>query len=159
MVACSPSAGVAIVIALLSAATMAIPVGPEASPAPPSKRMVSYWLSPTRDGHTPDEFLALLRAQGGSAVASSVFLYCGDAILIDGTFHDGNSTACTTIIPELRAMGIGAERVVGAANITAMRAAFADPSPSIASMAAMVKATPGLTGMSWDIEPKGTDAQ
>jgi hypothetical protein len=122
------------------------------------KRWVSYWYSPahTADDKEPSHnvtaTLELLKREGGSKVATSLMLYCGDSIRSDGTFSAGVSVGCDVMIPELNAMDIGAERIVGSPSIDNLRAMFQSPTKSIAGMVALAKKHK-LRGVSWDVEP------
>jgi hypothetical protein len=124
------------------------------------KRWVSYWYDPadtvyherTRPGHNVTTTLELLKREGGSKVATSLMLYCGDLIRPDGSFEAGVSVGCDAMIPQLNAMGIGAERITGSPSIDSLRAMFKSPSNSIDGMVALTKKYK-LRGISWDVEP------
>ena len=126
------------------------------APPPPPQRWVSYWYSPANITHNALT-LALLKKEGGTKVATSLQLYCGDSIGEDGTFKAGVSPGCDMLIPKLNAMGIGAERIVGAKDITSLRAMWTHhETDSIAAMVALAKQHK-LRGMSWDVEPSGSN--
>lgn len=126
------------------------------APPPARTRWVSYWYSPGNITHNTLT-LALLKKEGGSKVATSLQLYCEDLIREDGTFEPGVSPGCDMLIPKLNAMGIGAERIVGAKTISALRAMWKHhETDSIAAMVAMAKKHK-LRGVSWDIEPSGSN--
>ena len=67
-------------------------------------------------------------------------LYCEDAIHPDGSFSAGVSVGCDAMIPQLNAMGIGAERIVGSPSIDNLRAMFLSPSKSISGIVALTRA-------------------
>ena len=143
-------------LALLPAA-----VSPALPASPTASRWVSYWYSPGNSSTISREHnrltLALLKKEGGNKVATSLMLYCGDVIREDGTFGPGASPSCDMLIPELDTMGIGAERIVGAKTITALRAMWTKhEADSIAAMVALTKKHK-LRGMSWDVEPSGSN--
>ena len=122
------------------------------------KRWVSYWYDPAvtvddkEPSHNVTATLELLKREGGSKVATSLMLYCEDLIRPDGSFHAGASIGCDAMIPQLNAMGIGAERIVGSPSIDSLRAMFQSPANSIAGMVALTKKHK-LRGISWDVEP------
>lgn len=119
-------------------------------------------LTLCRDECTPEHnatmALESLRREGGSAVATSMFLYCGVDINASGHVvlkNGGNiSAGCAIMIPELNAMGIGAEPVLGG-SLSALRSMFASPTKSIDALVALTKAHK-LRGISWDVEPSGS---
>ena len=85
-----------------------------------AERWVSYWYSPGNVSRNIAT-LALLKKEGGSKVATSLQLYCEDGIREDGSFEAGVSPGCDEMIPQLIAVGIGAERIVGAARLARWR--------------------------------------
>lgn len=117
------------------------------------KRWVSYWISI----HDINASLAIdqLRAAGGTKVATSVMVDCGDEIQADGTLTRGNFTGCESLISAVQAMGIGAERLIQSAGdkIGPLRAMYAAPEPSIGALVALAKEQK-LRGISWDVEPE-----
>lgn len=128
---------------------------------PLHSRWVSYWFSPfPTDGNlhhaasgNVSATLSLLERHGGTKVATSIMLYCGDAITSDGSFRAGSVAAgCDQMIAGLSRLSIGAERVVGA-TIEHLRLAFQEPNRSIVSLVALCKRY-RLRGVSWDVEVK-----
>ena len=108
-----------------------------------NQRWVSYWLSLSAVNATVA--LDTLRAAGGSAVATSIFVDCGDTILQDGSLQVGGGllspslAACDSILPsQLRAMGIGFERLIQSKGdaIDPLRAMFKAPQKSINAIVA-----------------------
>eukprot|EP01051_Picozoa_sp_SAG22_P016672 SAG22_NODE_2400_length_2616_cov_4.016289_1_plen_136_part_00 len=96
-------------------------LGHVAGSAPPSpKRWVSMWYTPANIT-VNTRTLALLAKEGGPKLVTSLQLYCEDLIREDGSFEAGASPGCDMLIPKLAAMGIGAERIVGAKTIGALR--------------------------------------
>lgn len=83
--------------------------------------------------------VALLKSAGGAKVATSLMLYCQDGIEADGSFKEGQNTGCDSMTPQLQAMGVGVERIVGSPSIANLRAAFKSPDGSIAAMVALAK--------------------
>ena len=103
-----------------------------------NQRWVSYWLSLSAVNVT--EALDTLRAQGGSKVATSLFVDCGDTILQDGSLQVGGGllspslAACDSMLSsQLRAMGVGFERLIQSKGdaINPLRAMFKAPQKSI----------------------------
>ena len=103
-----------------------------------NERWVSYWLSLSAVNATVA--LDTLRAQGGSKVATSLFVDCGDTILQNGSLQVGGGllgpslAACDSMLPsQLRAMGIGFERLIQSKGdaIEPLRAMFKAPQKSI----------------------------
>ena len=137
---------------------MLVAVLPAMGPAQQPKRWVSYWYDPAvtvddkEPSHNVTATLELLKREGGSKVATSLMLYCEDLIRPDGSFRAGASIGCDAMIPQLNAMGIGAERIVGSPSIDSLRAMFQSPANSIAGMVALAKQHK-LRGISWDVEP------
>ena len=132
--------------------------GSSSGPVAREKRWVSYWFSPLHTDNAT-RVLDTLRAAGGASVATSLIVECGDGILADGRFAEGGlstaaARACEALLPGLRAMGIGAERMVEVrnSNISNMRAMFASPSQPIAALVAL-SAKHHLVGIHWDVEP------
>ena len=135
-----------------------------------SERSVSWWFAPAPKSGASHAWaasgnvtaaLALLRKYGGSAVASSLLLYCGDSISPNGSFHSKDNPACEVTTTEVQAMGIGVERVIqanGPQGLSSLRAMFKDPADSIAGIAAMARRLK-LKGVSWDIEPHNSTIQ
>jgi len=102
--------------------------------------------------------LARIKAEGGTAVASNFFVYCGDKVEPNGTFSAGAADeACDAFISGARTMGMGGERVVGG-DISGLRVLFNDTAKAHAAAAAIAELVrvKGLTGVSWDVEPQGT---
>ena len=103
-----------------------------------NERWVSYWLSLSAVNATVA--LDTLRAQGGSQVATSLFVDCGDTILQDGSLQAGGGllspslAACDGKLPaQLRSLGIGFERLIQSKgdSIEPLRAMFKAPQKSI----------------------------
>ena len=119
----------------------------------PGKRWVSYWISV----HDINASLAIdqLRAAGGTKVATSVMVDCGDEIQADGTLTCRNFTGCESLIPAVQAMGIGVERLIQSAGgkIGPLRAMYAAPEPSISALMRLAKEQK-LRGITWDVEPE-----
>ena len=134
------------------------------------KRSVSWWFAPAPKSGASHAWaasgnvtaaVALLRKHGGSAVASSVLLYCGDSISANGSFHEKNNPACELTATEVRVMGIGVERVIqanGPQGLSSLRAMWLeDPAGSVEQIAQMARRLK-LRGVSWDIEPHNSTA-
>ena len=131
------------------------------APAPANPRWASYWASVPKflNGTNADavtKLIALLKANGGTATFTSLIIGCGDMIDGNGSFIAGDSEGCAALIPELNAMGIGAELVLGASAV-GLRAAFKNSTPVIAAMVARAK-TQKLRGWGSDWEYGGTIA-
>lgn len=132
-------------------------------------RRVSWWFSPAPKSGASRAWsssgnataaLELLRRHGGSAVATSLLLYCGDTIAANGSFVARPNPACDSMSKALREMGIGAERVIqanGPGGLPSLRRMFDRPSSSIEGIARMAT-TLTLQGVSWDIEPHNSTA-
>ena len=143
-------------------------------------RWVSWWF----DTHWANSgnataALAQLKQQGGSHVATSMLLYCGDFVAADGGVRVGtegrNSSAdyctqrvcCSAMAAQLQAMGIAAERVVtlptrgdGAGSesgtpLDHLRRMIANPGPAIRALVGLTRAH-RLRGISLDVECKST---
>ena len=140
-------------VAGLSTAVRAAPSLPTAAAAAPA-RWVSFWFSPAHPATSGNvsATLALLAQEGGSKLATSLFVYCEDKINLDGSFTAGVSAPCDTLAVGLAAMGIGTERIVGASSIANLRAMFKSPDRSIDGLVALARKSK-LRGISWDIEP------
>lgn len=126
------------------------------APSPPAtkERVASWWYSPESTSANNSEILTLLKLQGGSKAVSVMIMGCGDVVAANGTFIRGVSLGCDALIPELHAMGIGSERVVGG-TLAGLQAAFANPTPSITAMVALAKEL-SLYGYSSDYEMQAT---
>ena len=137
-------------VAGLSTAVLAAPSPAAAAPA----RWVSFWFSPAHPATSGNvsATLALLAREGGSKLATSLFVYCEDKINLDGSFTAGVSAPCDKLTVGLAAMGIGTERIVGASSIANLRAMFKSPDRSITGLVALARKSK-LRGISWDIEP------
>ena len=125
-------------------------------------RSVAWWLPVVpeqRPYRNASAVLQALQREGGPAVATSLLLYCSDEIEKAGRFQEGFAprAACEFLIPRLQAMGIGAERVVGAASISAIRSMCAEPEQSIGAMVNISRRM-GLRGISFDLEPAHSTA-
>lgn len=70
-----------------------------------SGRRVSYWMAGLQDPPSATDAMARIEAAGGSAVASNFFLYCGDAVLANGTFAAGTHAdgGCDAFVAAARA--------------------------------------------------------
>lgn len=70
-----------------------------------SGRRVSYWVAGLQDPPSAAAAMARIEAAGGSAVASNFFLYCGDAVLANGTFDAGThaDAGCDAFVAAARA--------------------------------------------------------
>ena len=129
-------------------------------PAPSApKRWASYWASVPQflNGTNTDavtKLIALLKANGGNATVTSLIIGCGDTIDANGTFVDGESEGCASAIPQLNAMGVGAELTISA-SAAGLRKAFQNPDPVIAALVAKAK-TQKLRGWGSDWEYTGT---
>ena len=128
------------------------------------KRWASYWAEVPRflNGTNTDavtKLIALLKANGGNATFTSLIFGCGDSIDANGTFVQGESEGCASAIPQLNAMGIGAELTISA-SAAGLRAAFENPDPVVAAVVARAKKQQ-LRGVGSDWEFTGTilDAQ
>lgn len=113
--------------------------------------------------HNVTTALDFLKREGGAAIATSMFIYCGDSINAAGKLVHQNLSiphpsrlGCDAMIPGLNALGIGAEPVLGGA-LPALRALFASPDDAIAALINYVQAKQ-LRGISWDVEPTGSTA-
>lgn len=129
------------------------------APAPANPRWASYWAGvPTfLNGTNTDavtKLITLLKANGGNATFTSLIIGCGDTINANGTFVEGKSEGCASAIPQLNAMGIGAELTISASAV-GLRAAFLSPDPVIAALVAKAKAQK-LRGWGSDWEYTGT---
>jgi hypothetical protein len=100
------------------------------------------------------KLIALLKANGGNATVTSLIIGCGDTIDANGTFVDGESEGCASAIPQLNAMGVGAELTISA-SAAGLRKAFQNPDPVIAALVAKAK-TQKLRGWGSDWEYTGT---
>jgi hypothetical protein len=112
--------------------------------------VASWWYSPSATSANNSQVLSILKLQGGCEAVTVIIMSCGDYITNNGTFVRGVSLGCDALIPELHAMGIGAERVVGG-FLAGLQAAFANPTPSINAMVALAKEL-SLYGYSSDYE-------
>jgi hypothetical protein len=133
------------------------------------KRSVSWWFAPAPKSGASHAWAAsgnvtaavdLLRKQGGSAVASSLLLYCGDSVSANGSFYEKHNPACELTATLVRAMGIGVERVIqanGPQGLPSLRVMFRRPAGSIEQIAQMARRLK-LHGVSWDIEPHNSTA-
>ncbi len=117
-----------------------------------SRYAPAHTIGDKEPSHNVTATLDLLKNEGGAKVATSLMLYCEDAIRPDGSFSAGVSVGCDAMIPQLNAMGIGAERIVGSPSIDNLRAMFLSPSKSISGIVALTKKHK-LRGISWDVEP------
>ena len=128
-------------------------------PAPAPKRWASYWggapifLNGTNADYVT-RYIELLTKNGGNATFTSIILGCGDSIGADGSFVQGVSEGCDTLIPALNAIGIGAERQLGG-SAAGLRLAFKSPDPVVAAMVALAKKQK-LVGFGSDWEYPGT---
>ena len=107
--------------------------------------------------------LDFLKREGGAAIATSMFLYCGDMINAAGKLAHQNLSnfgesphSCDIMIPGLNALGIGAEPVIGG-TLSALRTLFAAPDDAIAALVNYCKQSK-LRGISFDVEPSGSTA-
>jgi hypothetical protein len=89
----------------------------------PPKPWVSWWFAPAPKSGASHAWstsgnataaLALLQQNGGSAVATSLLLYCGDSISANDSFREESNPACERTATQVRSMDIGAERVIQA---------------------------------------------
>ena len=130
------------------------------APAPPNPRWASYWGGPPKflNGSSADyvtRTVALLKANGGPATVTSMILMCGDTIGANGSFVPAENEGCAGLIPQLNAMGIGAERSL-TGSAAGLRLAFKNPDAVIADMVAMAKQQK-LKGFGSDYELSGTN--
>ena len=122
--------------------------------------------------HNATYALAALKRQGGSSVATSVFLYCGHTINATGELSappyihipEGGTASslkinmgCVEMASGLRSMGIGSEPVIGG-SLPALRAMIASPQRSIDAISELVR-TEQLAGVSWDVEPANSTTE
>ena len=87
-------------------------------------------------------------------MASSLLVYCGDTV-INGSLYFGSPPACNTLIPALRNMGIGYERVVGHVDDLSDFRALLTSDTAPAAFASLAREH-GLAGISFDLEPPHT---
>ena len=128
-------------------------------------------LPPTNEcRHNATYALAALKQEGGSNVATSMFLYCGHTINATGDLSAPRwapegaqasslllNVGCVEMAGGLTTLGIGSEPVIGA-SLPALRAMFASPDPSIKSISELVR-TEKLAGVSWDVEPANSTTE
>lgn len=146
-----------------------------------SRRWVSYRYDPLANcdtHHNANETcdrnvtvaLDFLKRQGGTAVATSLYLGCGHMInktghlVLQDPRNDPWAAGCAIMIPGLNAMGIRPEPMVTAhtvdhvSAVVGLRAMFAAPSVVINQLVDYVR-TNKLKGITWDLGNTTDQAQ
>eukprot|EP00041_Stephanoeca_diplocostata_P025672 m.677550 g.677550 ORF g.677550 m.677550 type:complete len:641 (-) comp22798_c1_seq1:986-2908(-) len=115
-------------------------------------RSVSFWYAPA--ANDVNQTIAVLTAH--AKVVTSVMLYCGHSVDVNGRIIGSVMPLCSDILlPKLKALGIGAEFVLndGSTNVTAHKLMMANVTAVSAELAAIGKQH-GIYGWNLDLEPQ-----